>query len=356
MRALTLLDGALEVCEVPEPVPQPHQILARPLACGICGSDLHMVDHGQELWSLHQEVAANASHSPMRGPAVDPQIPVVLGHEFVAEVVGMGHEVRGFSLGDVVVSVPRVFDRDGGRHTLGYSATYPGGFGQAMVLDSTLALKVPTGIDPHLAVLTEPLAVAFHALAKVAINPGQPVAIVGCGPIGMALLVWLKGRGHSPVVMADVVAKRRERARAAGADLVVDPGVVSPGAPPLGAVVASLAEASVMAGPPIFFEAVGLPGILDQLLMEAPSLSQIVVVGACLGSDRWRPMLALGRELTLHFALGYSDVEFAQSLDAIADCRIDPSVLITGTVPLGEALDAFQRLASEASDLKVLVT
>lgn len=348
MRALTLLRGELAVSSVPDPSPSRTQLLTRPLACGICGSDIHAATSGNALQNLQREVQESAPHSPLRGPLFDPADRVLLGHEFCAEVVAVGHDIEGFSAGDVVVSRPRVIDADGTKHTVGFSAVTPGGFGELMVLDAAEALRVADGVDPRHAALTEPFAVALHALGGIQLRPGQPVIVVGCGPVGLALIIILISRDHHPVIAADTNAGRRRWADNSGADQIVDPLVQSAGAIAM--------ELSAL--PPVVFEAVGVPGVLDSVVLDAAPQSHIVVVGACLDVDSWRPMLALGRELTLTFVLGYSAQEFADSLRLITS-GLPVAELVTNTVTLDEAVTVFDQLRHPERNneqMKVLVS
>ena len=90
---------------------------------------------------------------------------VVMGHEFAAEVVELGPDVGNAQVGDIVVSMPVAFDPTG-VHAVGYSNDYPGGYGELMVLNDLLSLKVPNGLDARRAALTEPMAVGLHAVNR----------------------------------------------------------------------------------------------------------------------------------------------------------------------------------------------
>ncbi len=187
MRAAIMRGGRLEVDELDDPVPGPGQVLVRTLACGICGSDLHALHHAPEMVAMSE-----ASSPPPGMPApvlMDPSRDVVMGHEFCAEVVALGENV-GHREGDVVVSVPVVLD-PAGVHPVGYSNAYPGGYAELMVLSDFLCLGVPNGLDPHLAALTEPLAVGVHAVAKSRAEKGTSAVVIGCGPVGLAVIAWL---------------------------------------------------------------------------------------------------------------------------------------------------------------------
>ena len=342
MRAVVLERGELSLADIPEPLPGRRHLLARPLACGICGSDLHAVDAPAAMADLQAEVDASAPHSPLRGPRTGPADSVVLGHEFCAEVVEVGGDVSGFMPGDVVVSVPRLFDDAGRRHTLGYSSSVPGGLAELMLIDADVALHVPPGVEPWAAALTEPLAVAARAVNRSAITPGQSAVVFGCGPIGLGVVAQLRARGAGLIVAIDPSPARRALAEVLGADLAVEPDGFEPGALPA-------------VPPPVMFDAVGAPGMLDRIVLMAPARTHVVVVGACFQADTWRPMLALGRELTLSFVMAYSDDEFASTLEWIGGGAFDASVFVSARLPLSEAIDGFDRLRHPVGDAKVLV-
>jgi len=346
MRAAVAQCGELRVRDVAAPERRGGHILARPVACGVCGSDLGVLRHGEELAALRREVAARAPHGPLRAASVEPGAPTVLGHEFCAEVVDPGPARPDLRAGDLVVSMPRIHDAAGEPHTLGFSKAFPGGFGELMLLDPALALRVPGGLPPRWAALTEPAAVAHHAVGRSRLVVGEAAVVVGCGPVGLAIVDRLRLWGADPIIAADPVPERRVRARAMGADVVVDPKMASP--------VAVWAQEAGGAAP-VVFEAVGKPGILDQVLLDAAPDTEIVVVGACMRADTVRPMLGLGREVTLRFALGYTEEEFADTLDDLVRGRLRPAVLVEEVVSLEALPSVFARMLRTPGAGKVLV-
>lgn len=337
--------GELVVDDVPEPRPQAGQVLVRTLACGICGSDLHALRHGDEMVALSKEAGSIGGDLPA------PQImdlgrDVVMGHEFAAEVVELGDNVGNCAVGDVVVSMPVALDL-AGVHPVGYSNDYPGGYGELMVLSDLLCLRVPNGLDARRAALTEPMAVGLHAVNRTAIDDQQAAVVLGCGPVGLAVIAALKVIGVPTIVAADLSPRRRELASTMGAHEVVDPRD----------------EPAMHAWrrvdgrrPVVLFEAVGVPGMLDQAMADAPPRGRIMVVGVCMETDHVRPMLGVAKELTLDFSFGYDPMEFAETLRRIAEGEIDVDPLITGTVPIEGVPQAFDDLAQPDAHAKILVT
>jgi threonine dehydrogenase-like Zn-dependent dehydrogenase len=334
----------LVVDEVPDPKPGPGQVLARTIACGICGSDLHALRFGDQMVALSEEGAADIPET-MRPKVMDLARDVVMGHEFSAEVVDLGENTGNCKVGDVIVSMPILMDVSG-IHPIGYSNDFPGGYSELLVLNDMMALKVPNGLDPRHAALTEPMAVGVHAVNKSQIKQGDAAVVLGCGPIGLATVAALRLKGIEPIVAADFSPKRRDLARRMGAHEVVDPREEP----------AMQAWRRLGAKQPVhIYEAVGVPGMIDSAMRDAPRDASILVVGVCMEQDHIRPMLGIARELTVRFALGYDPMEFASTLTAIADGQIDVAPLVTGEVGIAGVPQAFQDLADPEAHAKILV-
>lgn len=338
MRAAVLRERQLVVDTVPDPEPRAGEVLVRTLACGICGSDLHMLEHADALVA-----AARESGVPF---GLDPARDVVLGHEFCAEVLALGPDTTAaVRPGDRVVAMPMLF-RGSGIVPIGFSNEVPGGYGERMVLSAALALPVPDGLSTEQAALTEPMAVGLHAVAKGAVQAHDTAIVVGCGPVGLAVIAALALRGIAPIVAADYSPLRRELAARMGAQVVVDPAT--------GAVIDAWREAAAPRSC-VLFECVGVPGMLAEAIRIAPPGTRIVVAGACMEEDRLRPIVAVNKELSLHFVLGYTPEEFAAALASLADGRIDATPLVTDRVGLGGVAGAFRALARPETHAKILV-
>ena len=346
MRAAVMRDWQLRVDDVPEPVPGPGQVLTKVLACGICGSDLHLLRHGAESRKLMLEVEADRPPDPMQLRTFDPRFDTVMGHEFCCEVTDLGPECSNLAVGDIVVSMPVAFDATG-LHPVGFSNVYNGGYAERMVLNEMLAIKVPTGVGAEVAAMTEPLAVGVHAVAKSRISTAESAIVLGCGPIGLACIAALKLHGIGPVVAADFSTKRRQLAEELGADVVVDPRIKP--------AVEAWREADGLRTA-VIFEAVGVPGMIDQAMRIAPKDARILIVGACMQQDHFHPIVGLGRELTLQFAFGYDPGEFAAALASIADGKVDLQPWVTGTVDIDDVPQAFHDLSDPDQHAKIIVT
>ncbi|MFZ9629627.1 MAG: zinc-binding dehydrogenase [Ilumatobacteraceae bacterium] len=345
MRAAVMRDWHLRVDDLPDPTPGDGQVLTRVLACGICGSDLHMLQHGAEVRDLTRRLTHDVPADPMTPTTFEPEADTVMGHEFCCEVVEVGSGVSNLSVGDVVVSLPVAFDTSG-LHAVGYSNRYNGGYAELMVLNELLCTKVPTGLDADLAALTEPLAVGIHAVATSRVAPGHAAVVIGAGPVGLACIAELRMRGIGPIVVADFSVRRRELAVLLGADEVVDPRVET-----------AIAAWRRIDGskPLVIFEAVGIPGLIDQAMAAAPRHAQVLVVGACMQEDRFHPMLGITKELSVQFAFGYEPHEFVSALRSIDEGAVDVAPLITGRVGVDGVPQAFADLADPDRHAKILV-
>src|SRR6056297_1688590 len=222
MRAAVMRDWQLRVDDIDMPAPGTGQVLTRVLSCGICGSDLHLLEHGEESRRLSDELAADDPDAGTGITMFDPAGDTVMGHEFCCEVVDTGPGVEHLEVGDVVVSMPVVFD-DTGVHGIGFSNIYPGGYAEYMALNELLAIKVPSGLPHEMAAMTEPLAVGVPAVAKSGITPGDAAIVIGLGPVGLACIAAMKMLGIGPIVGADFSPARRALAEQLGCDEVVDP-------------------------------------------------------------------------------------------------------------------------------------
>lgn len=378
MRAVACSQGELEVVDLPTPTPAKGQILIQVTRAGICGSDLHSRAHCDPTADVAAEVGYGAYMRSTQS--------VVMGHEFAGEVVAYGPNCRQrWAIGTPVVSVPMIKHGDDA-HLTGLSEQAPGAYAEYVLVAEDLTMPIPEGLSSELAALTEPMSVAYHAVRRGEIGKRDVAVVIGCGPIGLAVILMLKAAGVRSVVASDLSAGRRELARRCGADVVVDPNTDSPWAactearnyltsagdlfstaframhelqriPVLPwARVMRLAE-RVGATPqgPVVFECVGVPGIIEDIVSHAPFRSRVVVAGVCMQPDTFRPAMPINKEIELRFVFAYDPGEFHDTLHMIADGKVDPTPLITATVGLDGVGAAFDALGSAEHHAKVLI-
>src|SRR5580700_163672 len=356
MRAAIFRNGEIVVDTLPEPRPGAGAVLVKTLACGICGSDLHARKHAHRMAELSR-------HLPGRQP-MDLSRDVVFGHEFCCEVLDYGPATaRKLEVGTRVCSLPALLTPEGPKG-IGYSNDNVGGYAERMLLSEALLLEVPNGLAAAHAALTEPLAVGVHAVAKANVRGDEVPLVIGCGPVGLAVIAALKIKGLHPIVAADYSPARRALAEKLGADIVVDPARTQ--------AFATWAEHAAMSAeqraarpamqawlpalkPALIFECVGIPGLIQQVFEGAPRDARIVVVGVCMETDRAEPMLGIMKELNVQYVLGYTPDEFAHSLSLIAEGQVDAASMVTATVGIDGVAVAFADLANPERQTKIIV-
>ncbi|GAB3857465.1 zinc-binding dehydrogenase [Nocardioides maradonensis] len=378
MRAVVCHQSELSVREVPDLTPGRGQVLIDVERCGICGSDLHARMHGDET---AKDVAELGYDDFMRSDQH-----VVMGHEFVGTIADYGPRTRkAWPVGTRVVSLP-VLRQGGAIQLTGLSEKAPGGYAEQVLGTQSMTMPVPESVPAEHAALTEPMAVALHAVRKGQVGAKDTAVVLGCGPIGLAVILMLKASGVRHVIASDFSPGRRALAERCGADVVVDPATDSPwtsfrdskrylteptalagmGIDAMDKLTAvpmlpwqHLMRAAEKAGAtprgPVVFECVGVPGMIEHVVSSAPLLSRVVVVGVCMETDSFRPSMAINKEIDLRFAFAYDPSEFHQTLQWIAKGKVDVAPLITGTVGLDGVAGAFADLADPERHAKILI-
>lgn len=324
--------GDLRLEEVPGPgAPGPGQVLLAVKAAGICGSDLHNYRTGQWVASL----------------------PVTPGHEFSGEVLAVGDGVAGFAPGDLAVADSRVpcgtcpacaEGRFNHCTKLGFvGEVCDGGFAEQVILPASGLLKAPAGLAPEIAAMSEPLAVALHALRRLDPAPGQPVLVVGGGTIGGLVALLLAAHGFGPILLAE-----RNAERAALLSEVVGTQTV-----PLEA--EAIAAACGGQAPRFCLDATGALDVLRFLLKTTAHGGRIALVGIFHGEGALDPNLIVERELDLRGCSVYA-TEQAEALALLAGLADKLGRLAEAPIGLAEVPAAYERLLrGEAPRLKTLV-
>lgn len=355
MEAVVMQNGALSLQQVSTPTPGPREVLVKVLATGICGSDLHCLAHAPELLS--------STKAATGVDLFDIDDPVVMGHEFCAEVVSYGPDSRASILPGTRVCSPGLLLRDQ-PILIGYGGPdIPGGYAEYMLLSEDLLFPVPDSVSDEEAALVEPLSVALHAVNRGKIGAHDVPLVIGCGPIGLAVIAILKMRGLGPIVAADFSPSRRAMAATLGAEVVVDPGEISPYEAwrdvAATDVPEQMAPTNLMFPPGLrpatVFECVGVPGVIQQILDGAPANSTVVVAGFCMQQDTFYPTYAMLKEIDLVFSMAYSPEEYGEVLGHLASRALNVEGFVTSRVGLSEVADAFKRLSDPEQDAKIIV-
>lgn len=341
MKAMILQGTKLSVIDIEKPSPGAGQILAKVLACGICGSDLHQAKHWREM----MESTARSGGTAFDAARLEEG--VVMGHEFVAEVIENAPGESKWAPGTRVTSVPVLPapDTERGMVGIGYSSDHPGGYSEYILMSSDMALEVPDNVPNRVAATTEPCAVGLHAVRRAEMRAGERALVVGAGPIGLMTLLWLKKEGVNHVTVSEFAPERRALAKKLGADLVIDASNEN---------VAEVMAEKAGGPPPVVFEAVGVVGTLQHAMELAAPAGRVIVVGVCMVPDTISAMVGISKQLRIDYVLGYTPEEYAEALGALADGSIDTAPMVTRSVTIDELPAAFAALA-DPNDCKVVV-
>lgn len=323
MRALTLGDdGRFEVRDVPDPQPAPDEVVLRVAACGICGSDLHMVEAG------------------VIPPAA------ILGHEASGVVESVGEAVEDLAPGTPVAVHP--FDPCGSCENCRSGATQrcadvatstiglgsrPGAFAERLRVRPGMLYPLPDGFPVELGALAEPLAVALHGFRRADFEPGMDVGVVGCGPIGLCSVLVARALGAGHIWASDPNDFRAELASRVGAD----------------------AAGRSTGAADLVLECAGAPGTIDLAVQSARSGGQVVILAVNMKGDTVFPFTWVTKETDIIPCLGYTKREYDEAATMIAAGTVDVAQLVTKRTSLDETDEAFFGLLEGAPEGKVLV-
>lgn len=339
MKAAILENGQIHVGEMRDPEPKKGQVLVRTNRCALCASDAHFFCSGASVVEMSKKYG---------GPyaSVDLSRPIVMGHEYVGEIVDYGSgSRRPLKTGTRVTSCPVM--RQGGQiGIIGYAAGLPGGFGEYMLLDEDFLMEIPAELDDDQAALIEPLAVGLEHARSGEPQPGEVPLVVGCGAIGLGVIAGLKLKGIGPIVAADFDPRRRELALKMGAELAIDPRERSPydALPEIGDRKVNLV-----------YECVGKPGMLNQIITSLGFGSRIVVGGFCLEPEQIFVAAAQSKRLKINFACGEEPQDMELALRSIADGRIDVRPWLGTNIGLSGVSDALDKMNDPAAPVRTVV-
>lgn len=376
MNAVSCTQGRLAVVERSAPTPGRGHVVIDVLRCGICGSDLHARHHCDALADVAAEIGYDG--------AMRSHHEVIFGHEFCGTVAEHGLGCRkSAATGTHVVAFP-LLRRGRDVHPIGLSAAAPVGYAEQVIVEESLTVAVPNGLAPDTAALTEPMAVAWHAVRRGEVKKGTVAIVIGCGPVGLGVICMLKASGVRHVIASDLSPGRRALAERCGASrcgpdagpaLRWMRGPRPPGHGAGGAGAGRRRDGEAQAATRAMGAALARgrdagreaeePGGLRvrrgarrdrrDRRGRAPLFSRVVVVGVCMGGDQIRPAMAINKEIELRFVLGYTPLEFRDTLHMLADGKIDAAPLVTGVVGLPEVEGAFDALGDPERHAKILI-
>lgn len=349
MRALrfhTARDVRIE--EVAEPAtPAAGEVVVRVATCGICGTDLH-------------EYIAGPIVTPVEPhPLTGAQNPQILGHEFSGDVVAVGSKVTSVQEGDRVAIMPLAYCgccaycRRGLQHLcatmgcVGLSHDWGGMAEFATVADYQI-VRLPEGVSYRQGALIEPTAVAAYGVERAGVAPGDRVLVTGAGPIGALAALCARSAGASTVYISEPNPARRARAETLEVAAVLDPTGID--------VPATMHEQSDGLGIDIAIECSGHPNGFATAIRSLRRRGTLAQTGLFIGEASVEPMLWVVNDLTIVGTWCYWVHDFDRIAAQIAAGDLPVERVITNTVTLDEAPEAFDRLSSGTADeIKVLI-
>jgi len=310
-------DRGLTVTDIKRPVPAVGEVLIDVRYCGICGSDLHMLGMTADL--------VPAGH--------------VLGHELTGVVAALGPGVAGWSEGERVVVLPMVacgqcYACRAGHSNLcerggiddGPGIGRPGGYAESVAVPAGMLRRLPSTVSDRDGALAEPLAVALRAIRLSGAGPGEPVCVLGAGPIGVLAVAGLLAAGFERVAVVEPGPGRRAAAerlgvRTAGPDEAADeiPGLFGG------------------QRPTVVIDTTGHPSGAPLALRLLPAAGRLTVVGL---PDAPTPLdlgLLAFKEITVRGSLVYDERDFTAAVAHIAAGRVPCDRIITRVAPLDSA-------------------
>lgn len=318
-------EGKLAVRDVPVPrLEKADQVLLEVEIAGICGTDLHILD-------------VPPGHPATAG--------AILGHEYVGRVLEVGDGVRSVEPGDRVVVAPNLACeicgpcREGRPNQCEHFTTLgiylDGGFAKYNLAPERALFRIAQALPPEEAVFTELLSCVVGGTEKVRLQPGETVAILGSGPVGLMFALVFKAAGAGKIIMTDVAPYRLEYAKKVGADVAVDVRTEDP--------VVATHEVTEGRGADVVVDAVG--SLLPQAMEQAAVGGKIVLFGMnqqAVGQVRQyditrKELTIVGTFIGIH--------TFPTAIRMLESGAVKPSALITHRLPLErihEGIDALR--------------
>jgi 2-desacetyl-2-hydroxyethyl bacteriochlorophyllide A dehydrogenase len=321
-------NGKLVLGEKENPKINPDEILVRVIACGICGTDLHVfkgINRGKP--------------------------DIIRGHEFVGEVVALGPDVTRFKKGDKVVVDPNIpcmncsQCRNGRVHLCrnlsAIGVDRDGGFAQYCAIPEKQGYKISESVDPIVGALAEPLACALHGIDRVNIREGEKVLIIGGGALGLILTQLAINAGASEVFVSEPRKGKRELALGFGATRVIDP------------INEDLLD--VAKGVDVAIEAVGTSKTIIQAISVVNDGGRVLFFGVAPEDIHIdiSPFEVYRRELTLLGSF-VNPFTMERAVSLISNRRINLYPLISEIVPLNEIYRGVE-IADSGEAIRVLI-
>lgn len=316
--------------QLPQPTPGPDQVLLRVACVGICGSDVHYYLEGR----IGEQIISE---------------PLVLGHEFSAWVESLGSNVDGLRLGQLVAVEPAISCGTCEQCEHGHPNLCPnvrfcgcppfdGVLAEYVLMPAKNLFPLPDTVGPMEGALLEPLGVAIHAVDLAHMKPGQTVAVLGAGPIGLMIAAVARAAGASEVFMTEPLADRRQFAEEYAADTVLDPSNSD--------IVAGIQALTSGRGVDVAFEAAGAPET-PQHCADIVRIGGKVIIAGIPGDDSMTMKASVARRkgLTINLVRRMKHT-YPRAIRMVASGMLDISTLARPVLPLEKVVEAFEATSS----------
>lgn len=318
----------IRVLDVEEPVAGGDGVVVRMHACGICGTDMHVFNSGLFI---------EASTQVINGYRI-------IGHEFTGEIVEVGKDVAGWTVGDRVASV----------HNKGGMAEYVHILGDRL---KNLYL-IPPDLSYKTAATLEPLCNPVHSFHLQEPKDDETVVIFGSGVLGLGYLQVVTAYTKARTIMVDLSPLRLETASKLGADVVINAGETDPvqEIKKLTGDYYVRYQTRSAGGCDITIDCAGNPVTLDQALEVVKPIDGTVIIAAIYEDTLpLDPNMVLFKYMTLYGSMGYTDTETEEALRLITSGKVQRDLLVTHTLPLNKVSEAFQVQGKVNDSLKVVL-
>jgi len=325
--------------EVPLDEPGAGEVQVRIDAVGICGSDLHSYAEG------------GVGDTPC-------QYPMVLGHEPAGVVVKTGPGVNGWRAGDRAAFEPAIycyhceFCRTG-HHNVCADLRFmsmpgdPGFFREYANIPAHNLIAIPPGLSARDATIIEPLAVVLHSMKFAALESSETAVVFGAGPIGLMTVICLKLGGAGRVWSVEPVAARRELARQAGADVVLDPSAVDPAL--------EILRDTGGRGVDVAIDCAATLGSVNHCLHATRNAGRVVVTGIPVEKEVPLDFSPMRRKELVLYNVRRSNHESDAARDMLISNLSRFAAMITHTCPLESIAEAFTQVEHRAGGVGKLV-
>ncbi|OGO05827.1 MAG: hypothetical protein A2Y60_06105 [Chloroflexi bacterium RBG_13_54_9] len=329
----------IEVKDVPAPKPGPGEVVVRVRACAVCGSDLAIFMWGPGVLGVEQRI---------------------MGHEFSGDIAEIGEGVEGWNVGDRVVIEPTVAclkchycTRHQYNRCLSVGSdgiVIDGAFAEFVKVPAYQLHRLPDEVSYAEGALIEPLAVALHGIWRSGMKPGDTVAVLGAGPIGLLTMLWARKGGASKVFATEIAERRSANAKVL-ADVVLNPSQTD--------IVSEIIAQTDGLGPDIIFECSGNATAQVQALTLVRKGGRVVVLGVGHENTPMPSHLVLTREITIIGSHAYASLlgngEFPKCIEFVRSRRIDLSLISTTRIRLDDVAEKGFMGSTEDRGGKVII-